>query len=185
MSASSHPSHTRARHAAPFYLRTSGAAPLCLRATARTAQVRAGDVMDQAKPEHFGGADYHSLTAEQVLAGEVPTELQHYVYPLAYYEGVVCCQLPSHIRLGYIVAGAQYKSDRGWPISTAYINGVRDFFVSKGFRMRVIAGRNPDDDLIFMGQARHFVQGGGGYSAVVAGVVSEMGGEVHWDGHPA
>ena len=58
------------------------------------------------------------------------------------------------------------------------------WFQSKGFSVETKMGRNPDDDVIFMAHAKHFIRGGGGYSGVVAGLVAQLGGTVHWDNHP-
>ena len=47
-----------------------------------------------------------------------------------------------------------------------------------------MVGRNPDDEVLFMSAAKHFIRAGGGYSAVVAALVQRDGGQVYWDGHP-
>lgn len=153
-------------------------------ADAVVVHVRAGDVMDlPANLPGVGGNFRGVLRAEDVLAGRGPGTMAHYVYPLSFYTQLIPT-LPPHVKLCYICAGAQFRSDHGWPVSTAYVNGVRDLFVSRGYSVQVRAGRNPDDDLIFMGSSRHFVRGGGGFSALVAGLVEENGGQVHWERHP-
>ena len=65
-----------------------------------------------------------------------------------------------------------------FPRSSAYIRGVRDFFVEKGFTVDLRLGRQPDDDVVYMSRAKHFIQGGGGFSIVIAGIVRELGGQV-------
>ena len=39
-------------------------------------------------------------------------------------------------------------------------------------------GRDPDEDVVFMSHATHFIQGGGGFSRLIGGLVRHMGGEV-------
>ena len=143
---------------------------------------RVGDVLDLAGVTAQTG-DYHTLTAQEALDGSGSDMLLHYTYPLSYYKGIIP-KLPQHVRTCYIVAGTQYTSDHGWPLSTAYVNGLRDLFDAEGFAVRVMAGFPPDDDVIFMAHAKHFIRGGGGYSGVVAGLVAQLGGTVHWDNHP-
>ena len=44
-------------------------------------------------------------------------------------------------------------------------------------------GGNPDDDVVFMSRARYFIEGGGGFSILIAGMVRELGGTVLHDEH--
>ena len=152
-------------------------------ADAVVVHLRAGDVMDLAGVTIGGADDYHTLRASDVLSGRASAKLHHYTYPLSYFTNLVP-QLPRHVRLAYLCAGAQYPSDHGWPISTAYVNAIRDALVQRGFRVRAMVGRNPDDEVLFMSAAKHFIRAGGGYSAVVAALVQRNGGQVYWDGHP-
>ena len=40
-------------------------------------------------------------------------------------------------------------------------------------------GRDPDEDILYMSHATHFIQGGGGFSRLIGGLVRHMGGEVY------
>ena len=42
-------------------------------------------------------------------------------------------------------------------------------------------GGNPDDDIAFSANSRYFIQGGGGFSILLANMVSVMGGQVLTD----
>jgi hypothetical protein len=98
-----------------------------------------------------------------------------YVKNLAYYERKVT-ELPSNVRTVYLVAGSQFQRD--FARSSEYIRGIRDFFLSQGFRVYLRLGGNPDDDVIFIGRAKYFIQGGGGFSVLLAGLVQSLGGTV-------
>lgn len=63
-----------------------------------------------------------------------------------------------------------------------YINAIRDLFVSHGFSVELKLGRAPDTDVIYMGRADYFFQGGGGFSYVLAGLNRKLGGTVFCNG---
>ena len=69
-------------------------------------------------------------------------------------------------------------SGMGFRRSSAYIRGVRRLFKAAGYRVHLRLGQKPDDDFALMSRATYFVQGGGGFSILIAGVVAELGGTV-------
>jgi len=97
---------------------------------------------------------------------------------LAYFEAQIA-KLPSSVRTVYIIAGSHFDID--FARSSDYVRGVRDFFLSNGFVVHLRLGGNPDDDIAFAANARFFIQGGGGFSILLANMVSVMGGQVLTD----
>ena len=81
-----------------------------------------------------------------------------------------------------LVAGAHQSSPKGFPRSSEYIRRVAQLFSDEGFRhVQLRLAQPPDDDVAFMCRSKYFMQGGGGYSMMVAGVVKELGGNVFTD----
>ena len=99
-----------------------------------------------------------------------------FVKNLAYYQNQIDA-LPANVRTVYLVAGSHHDSS-DFQRSSDYIRGVRDFFYSKGFRVYLRLGGAPDDDVVFIARSKYFIQGGGGFSILLAGVVEAMGGTV-------
>ena len=104
-------------------------------------------------------------------------DLNRYVYPLSFYARKLPL-LPGAVRHAVLCAGAQFRSPKGYPLSSAYIDSVKDFFRARGFSVDLRLGRKPDDDVAYASHARYFIQSGGGFSQVIAGIVEEMGGQV-------
>ena len=110
-----------------------------------------------------------------------------YAYPKHYYVQVVADLLesvrnstrivvvgdPSHWTRNKDMRNGDYSVD------FAYRDSVISFFRSKGFEVQnhCSSGR-PDDDFVYMGSAKNFIQGGGGYSKLVSNVVVANGGQV-------
>jgi len=156
-----------------------GLAPV---ADSAVVHLRVGDVFS----ENY--ARLRDMSTEQILQGPlicVPgvfSDAQHggalrhcYVMNLAYYEEQVR-RLPAHVRVIYLVGGSHYRE--GFWESSQYIRAVRAFFVSRGFWVQLRLGGNPDEDIVFMSRASYFIQGGGGYSLLLAGLVRQMNGTV-------
>ena len=103
------------------------------------------------------------------------------MHNLRYFERQLA-KLPPSARLtrAVLLAGAHTQSD-GFPRSSAYIRGVRDFFRSRGYSVDLRLGLPADDDVLYVAHARYFLQGGGGFSITLAEVVRAMGGAVLHD----
>ena len=63
-------------------------------------------------------------------------------------------------------------------VDEAYMDAVVHFFRTRGFGVHIQEPQLPDSDFLFLCSAQVFVQGGGGYSALVARVVENRGGKV-------
>jgi hypothetical protein len=59
--------------------------------------------------------------------------------------------------------------------SDSYVHNAIHFFEKHGFKVRARQGADPDTDFTFMAMARTFVQGGGGYSGLIAQMVKLNG----------
>lgn len=142
--------------------------------------VRVGDVLDDG---NYGTLDYDVGTllhmADEVCVGGIPArgdESRHcYVHNLQYYERLLR-RLPSTVKRAVLCAGSH--NDIYFGRSSQYLRGLRDFFIAKGFTVDLRFGRPPDDDLAYMGRARYFIQGGGGFSIMIANLVTRLGGLV-------
>jgi hypothetical protein len=70
-------------------------------------------------------------------------------------------------------AAAVVRQETEW--SEIYVQKVKGFFEARGYTTRVRKERDPDTDFTFLARAHTFVQGGGGYSGLVARLVSASG----------
>lgn len=70
-------------------------------------------------------------------------------------------------------------------VDDAYINNVADYFRSVFPHVEIRESALPDQDFLLMCSANIFVQGGGGYSALIAQVVEKRGGVVLKPKQPA
>lgn len=103
--------------------------------------------------------------------------IEQYLLPLSYYEQHLK-KLPRHVTRVALVGASHMDLHGQYERSSEYINALRDFFRAKGFTVTLELGNNPDRDFVFMARAAYFMQGGGGYSYLVAGAVHELGGTV-------
>ena len=62
--------------------------------------------------------------------------------------------------------------------SIAYINAVIKHFEKLVDRVDIRVNENPDEDVIIMSRSKYFVQSGGGFSGMIAGLVARNGGTV-------
>jgi hypothetical protein len=152
-------------------------------ADAVVAHLRIGDVLNGYGTEHT--SVYDILHGAPICVDDIAADTNHggearhcYVKNLPYFEAQIA-KLPSAVRTIYIIAGSHFDID--FERSSEYIRGVRDFFVSNGFTVHLRLGGIPDDDIAFSANARFFIQGGGGFSILLANLVSVMGGQVLTD----
>lgn len=103
-----------------------------------------------------------------------PTE--GYVKPLSHFETVLS-QIPHMVRRIVLVSGA-HTTTKNPHKSAEYLRRLREFFERDGFEVDVRWNRPPDDDFIFMSNAKYFASTGGGFSELVSAVVKEFGGTV-------
>lgn len=99
-----------------------------------------------------------------------------YQVPVSYFEDRMPLY-PSDVRRAVLVGGAWVPSPT-YPRSSAYIDRVAAAFTAHGYEVELRLGAAPDDDIIYMGRAKHFVQTGGGFSFMLAQTVIWMGGQV-------
>lgn len=141
---------------------------------------RVGDVINFYGQE--GRSVYDILHGPPVCFEGINGDAEHggenrhcYVKNLAYYQEQIG-RLPSFVRTVYIEAGSHLEED--FRKSSDYLRGLRDFFLSNGFVVHMRLGENPDATIAFCANARYFIQGGGGYSILLANVNTAMGGRV-------
>lgn len=153
-------------------------------ADALVVHLRVGDVLEDV---HLEFPVEQLLADEREVCDDLPAEgNQHrhcYIHNEHYYRRQLA-KLPADYRRDTVVlvAGAHQASPAGFPRSSAYIRGIANLFRREGFRhVELRLAQPPDDDVSFMSRARYFIQGGGGYSMMVAGVVKELGGKVFTD----
>jgi len=60
----------------------------------------------------------------------------------------------------------------------AYLDKVKKFFTEKGFGVKVRMNMNADCDVVYMANAKTFVESGGGYDRLVKALVGVKGGNV-------
>ena len=98
-----------------------------------------------------------------------------YIKTLAYYERMIK-YLPSRVTRAVFVAGDMLQGDSSR--SSQYIRGVRNFFISRGFRVDLRLANPPDDDITYVANSEYFIESGGGFSIMLGGIVRQMGGTV-------
>ena len=67
---------------------------------------------------------------------------------------------------------------KDYSVDDAYLENVKIFFRSLFQCVHILEAGDPDEDFALMCSARTFVQGGGGYSALIAQVIEARGGTV-------
>ena len=128
----------------------------------------------------WGGA----LPVESILRGETNkrNKATAYVCQYSFYDSAVAA-LPPAIRRAVLVAGShtQTTPPDAYIRSTEYINRVRDYLIARGFTsVELRLGHPPDDDVVYMANAAHFVRSGGGFSYLCAALVRMLGGRTYW-----
>lgn len=111
-----------------------------------------------------------------------------YAYPREYYEPVAADLLNLVGNKTKIVVFADPKHwtrnkdmrNGDYSIDYSYRDNVISFFQSRGFSNVTFRDMSPtpDVDFLSMSSARYFVQGGGGYSELIANLVTHNGGRV-------
>jgi hypothetical protein len=106
-----------------------------------------------------------------------PSGGETYLYALseAYYTGLVRMPLASdgfHIE----IVGAPGHNISKW--NRSYLHDAIKYFEAKGYKVILRGVHDPDTDFTYMARAVTFVQGGGGYSGLVAQIVAKTKGAV-------
>jgi len=80
-----------------------------------------------------------------------------------------------------ILVGGSHKKFNNYDNSEKYINDVETLFKSKGFSVEHRFGNNPDEDFIYMSNAKHFIKCGkrGRFSYLIAKMVKKNGGTIY------
>merc|ERR1719499_1866238 len=63
--------------------------------------------------------------------------------------------------------------------SIEYLNEVIKYLEQMVDRVEIRINENPDEDVLIMSQSKYFVESGGGYSRMIAGLVKRNGGTVY------
>lgn len=102
-----------------------------------------------------------------------------YVLPRSYYRSL---RLPAGLSQVVVAGSSRDGLNRLHAHnvkSLAYAAAVADVFAARGLRTVLRLDGEADEDLAYMSSARHFVQGGGSYSQLVADLVRYKGGTVY------
>ena len=147
-----------------------------------TVHLRVGDVFE----ERYDGASI--LSVEELFEGEGEVCWEKstwgtvsrycYIKNKQYYERQIR-KIPVRVKRAIIVAGAHQVTD--FTRSSEYIRRVQNFLTTRGFKVDLRLGHPPDDDIVFMGRSEYFIMGGGGFSTLLGGLVSKLGGTVFRD----
>ena len=128
--------------------------------------LRIGDVIEDSK---------HSVTemlSKQTYFNEYSWST--YVSPLPYlFEKVKSCDLKN-----IIIVAASHK-DIKLLKSNLYIKHIQKYFQDLGYNIQLRVGGDPDEDFIFMSNAKYFIPAtGGGFTKLLSEVVKNKGGKV-------
>ena len=114
------------------------------------------------------------------------SETKYYAYPKEWYEGVVSELRKSHYGGKAIIVADKKHWTRSidprngdFSVDEAYIESLAEFLRLHDFEVYVRQPNSPDQDFLYLCSANTFVQGGGGFSKLVASVVRKRGGTVH------
>jgi hypothetical protein len=109
---------------------------------------------------------------------------KQYAFSSRWYRDIFMHLESLHVR-HVIIIGDKYHWTRTpdprkgkYSIDDTYVAHVADAFRNRDFSVTVREPTSPDEDFVRMCSARTFVQGGGGYSALIAYVVNSRGGIV-------
>lgn len=128
--------------------------------------LRVGDIVERSK-----------LTDAQREAEGVTCDQGHiYAHPLEWYRQKIALLKERKINRVILVSGSHVRY-RAYPKSNAYIESVSNLFQSEGFEVELRLAGNPDEDIIFMSTASHFIKSGGGFSKMAEKLVLMNGGE--------
>lgn len=103
----------------------------------------------------------------------------NYTPPLEYLDDKISKININTIRKIILVSGSHTHSKT--PKSCKYIEIVKKYFEYKGYKVELRVGMNPDDDFIFMCNARYFVSSSsrsGGYTKLITNIVKIMGNQI-------
>ena len=84
-----------------------------------------------------------------------------------------------HIQIERIMVITGFHFDIPHFRSIAYINEVIKYLEQMVDRVDIRLNENPDEDVIIMSHSKYFVESGGGFSRLMAGLVRENGGIVY------
>ena len=114
----------------------------------------------------------------------IHSNTKQYAYSRRWYETVVS-ELKTTRVSRIVIVGDKYHWTRtpdprngNYRVDEEYLGNVAHFFRTRGFEVCVKDTEVPDVDFALLCSARVFIQGGGGYSALVAEIVKQRGGLV-------
>lgn len=93
----------------------------------------------------------------------------YYILPLWRYEQEIPILLEQNIKDIVIVAGAHIKSN--YYKSTKYIYAIKYMFEKHGFNVKLLLGRHPDIDLMYMVNSKYLIPSLGGFSELVINLI--------------
>jgi hypothetical protein len=125
--------------------------------------LRIGDVIDY--------ADDNKFNCDVFLHSEVTYRNGNkYVKPLTYFEEKLISLKKFDIQ-NIILNAFEYDKDMNTN-SYTYTITIRDFFIDKGFKVIVTYDTNADSDFLKMCNYKYFIPSGGGYSKLIATMVT-------------
>jgi len=114
----------------------------------------------------------------------VDSETKQYAFTKEWYEPVTKELIAARISKIVIISDIFHWTRTPDPrhgdfsVDEAYLSNVANFFRNFGFEVCTKEPGLPDHDFALLSSARVFVQGGGGYSALISKIVSKRGGVV-------
>jgi GR25 family glycosyltransferase involved in LPS biosynthesis len=129
-------------------------------------QLRVGDVIEQ--DNYTNGASVSDFLNKESNSS---------VKSISYYEQLLPEIKRKPINKIILVAGSHIKFPN-YNKSMAYINGIKEFFEKNGFKVELRLGKNPDEDLIFISNAKWYIPSGGGFSRILIELIKRGGGTV-------
>jgi len=127
--------------------------------------LRVGDVVE-----------YNSSNLSQILTNYSYNFLHNYTCPIRNIQDKISKSKENFDKI-ILVAGSH--KDILSPRSCKYIDVVKKYFENNGHIVELRLGKNPDDDFIFMSNAKYFIPScSGNYTLLVKKIVKILGGKV-------
>ena len=140
--------------------------------------LRIGDVLDRSdwtlskgRPAGYRGEDLATILHTGYNGDDAPKGTHGvYGHSLAAYQACFPELRAAGVRIVVLVAGS-HTALGSYRVSAMYIQALARLFEAAGFSAHLRLGQHPDDDFMYMTSSRCFVQGGGGFSQLVARMI--------------
>ena len=125
--------------------------------------IRLGDVMSGINniSEFWYGIDRKNI-------GNRYVKNKHYYLNTLY-------KIPLEVDTVVIVSGIHQNYDKTKEKSEEYLKLIENFYKSYGYNTRIRFNGDPDEDFVYISNARNFIKGGGGFSDQLSKIVKKRG----------